>query len=342
MAALQFSHRFRALKSRRGLLVVQSKPAFPKSHSQSGTPAGRGGIYMRRAIQLALSCLALSSTLFGADYRFIKIDFPNANETIASGINARGDIVGRYDDANGVVHGFLLRKGNFTAIDVPGSSFTSARAINARGDIAGRMEDGGGVDHAFLLHDGQFTQVDFPGAVSTVGRGINNAGDLTGNYIDSNGGEIGFVLQDGKFRSVLADPCSSDVWSAMDNGRVLVGDNCADSDGALYGFLQNREGKFLTISFPSGGSFPCTGPRWINEKGEIIGLYAVANNSDECYGAEVLHGFLLRHEKYIAFDIPGAVSSYPLAINDDSVIVGAYTDKNGVTHGFKAEPKEDK
>lgn len=296
---------------------------------------------MRRAIKLALFCLNLHSMLFAADYRFVKIDFPAAHETIASGINARGDIVGRYDDVNGVVHGFLLRKGTFTAIDVPGASFTSARAINARGDMAGRMQDAAGVDHAFLLHDGHFTQIDFPGAVSTTGRGINNAGDVTGNYIDSSGTEIGFVFQDGKFRSVLVDPCSSDVWSAMDNGRVLLGDNCAERDGALYGFLQDKKGKFRTISFPSGGSFPCTGPRWINEKGEIAGLYIVANNSDECYGAGVIRGFLLRHDKYIAFDVPGAVSSNPLAINDDGVIVGAYTDKNGVTHGFKAVPKDE-
>ena len=296
---------------------------------------------MRYAIRLALSCLTLSATLFGADYRFIKLDFPHAAQTITSGINARGDIVGRYDDVNGVVHGFFLRKGTFTAIDVPGASFTSARAINARGDIAGRMEDAGGVDHAFLLHDGRFTQIDFPGAVSTIGRGINNAGDVTGNYTDTSGNEIGFVMQDGKFRSVLADPCSSDVWSAMDNGQVLVGDYCAGPDEVLYGFLQDKQGKFHPINFPSGGSFPCSAARWINERGEIAGIYAVANNADECYGAEVIHGFLLRDDKYIALDVPGAVVSNPLAINDDGVIVGYYTDKSGVTHGFKAVPKDE-
>jgi len=294
---------------------------------------------MRHPIKSTLVCLTLTSALFAADYRFTKIDFPNATQTVASGINARGDIVGRYNDVNGVVHGFLLRNRAFTSIDVPGASFTSARAINARGDIAGRMQDADSVDHAFLLQDGHFTQIDFPGAVSTIGRGINNAGDLTGNYTDSNEDEIGFVFQNGRFRSVLADPCSSDVWSAMDNGQVLVGDTCAGPDSILYGFLQDKKGRFHRIIFPIEGSFPCTAARWINEKGEVLGLYAIANNSDECYGAEVIHGFLLRDDKYIAFDVPGAISSNPLAINDDGVIVGAYTDRNGVTHGFKAVPK---
>jgi uncharacterized membrane protein len=295
---------------------------------------------MRPVLKVVLFWLAFNSTAFAADYRFVKIDFPNEFNTIASGINARGDISGRYDDANGVVHGFLLRNGVFTTIDVPGASFTSARAINARGDIAGRMQDAAGVDHAFLLHDGQFTQIDVPGAASTIGRGINNAGDVTGNFIDSSGTEVAFVLQDGNFRSFLVDPCSSDIWSAMDNGQVFVGDNCANPDSALYGFLRDRRGKFHTIDFPGSGPFPCTAARWINEREEIVGLYAVANNADECYGAEVIHGFLLRHGKYIPFDVPGSISSNPLAINDDGIIVGAYTDKNGVTHGFKAIPKD--
>src|SRR2546427_3442035 len=93
---------------------------------------------MRQAIKVTLFCLALNSLLFAGDYRFVKIDFPNAIATTASSINARGDISGRYDDANGVVHGFLLRKGVFSTIDFPHASFTSARAMNARGDIAGR------------------------------------------------------------------------------------------------------------------------------------------------------------------------------------------------------------
>jgi probable HAF family extracellular repeat protein len=292
-------------------------------------------------VKLIMFCLAFTSLVFAADYRFTKIDFPNAVETTASGINARGDISGRYVDADGVVHGFLLRQGIFTTIDVPGASFTSARAINARGDIAGRMQDANGTDHAFLLQDGQFTQIDVPGASATVGRGINNAGDVTGNYIDSTGTEIGFVLRDGKFESVLANPCSSDVWMAMDNGRVLIGDNCTDPDVGLLGYLRDSHGSFRIINFPIRGSYFCTAPRWINERGDIVGAYIVANNYDECYNQGAPRGFLLRQGKYIAFDVPGSLDTFPLSINDDGVIVGTYTDKHGVGHGFKAVPKGD-
>ena len=42
---------------------------------------------------------------------FTTIDVPGAVRTVANGINARGDIVGRYDSADGLRHGYLLRQG---------------------------------------------------------------------------------------------------------------------------------------------------------------------------------------------------------------------------------------
>jgi uncharacterized membrane protein len=301
-------------------------------------PAGRGVTHMRHAIKLTVFCLILSSLLFATDYRFVKIDFPDAASTIASGINARGDIVGRYDDVNGVVHGFLLRKGIFSSIDFPNASFTSARAINARGDIAGRIHDASGIDHAFLLRDGQFTQIDYPGAGATVGRGINNAGDITGNQ-DSAGGERGFILRDGVFQNISFGD-ANDVWMAQDNGQVLVGDAAAGPGGALHGYIRDKLGKFHLIDFP-GLSVPCTSSRWINQRGDIVGWFAYVSAIDDCFSAgPPLHGFLLLQGKYTAIDVPGSISTEPLAINDDGEVVGDYTDKNGNRHGFKAVPKE--
>ncbi len=296
---------------------------------------------MRLITKMLMFCLTLSSLLFASDFRFQEIDVPNSTLTVANGINARGDIVGRYNDAKGVAHGFLLHKGVFSTIDFPHASSTGPRAINARGDIAGRFQYEDGIDHAFLLHDGQFTQIDYPGASATIGRGINNAGDITGNYTDSNDNEIAFVLQDGKFHRVLVDPCSSDVWMAMDNGQVLVGDNCMNPDNALHGFLRDKQGNFHSIDFP-GTDIPCTAIRWINEREEIVGLFAYVNTIDECYEPDTTsyHGFLLRRGKYTVIDFPGSSSTQVFAMNDDGQMVGQYRDKNGNVHGFKAVPKD--
>jgi probable HAF family extracellular repeat protein len=291
---------------------------------------------MRQAIKVTLFCLALNSLLLAADFRFVKIDVPNASGTRPAGINARGDIVGIYQDAGGVSHGFLLRQRVFSTIDFPGASSTFARAVNARSDIVGWFTDAGGKTHGFLLLDGHFKKIDYPGASATAPRGINNAGDITGNYLDSAGTEIGFILRDGEFHSVrVPDSCGTDVWTAMDNGRVLVGDFCSITDGLIHGYVRSRPGNFQTIDFPNA---LFSAIRWINEKGDMVGIYC--NTPDECSSFSTQHGFLLRQGEYTAINFPGATYNILRAINDDGEIVGDYTDKNGNTHGFKAVPMD--
>jgi probable HAF family extracellular repeat protein len=297
---------------------------------------------MRHITRTFVLCLAVNSVLFAADYRFTRIDFPGVTFTRATGINARGDIVGFYVDVNGATHGFLLRRGLFSTIDFPHASLTFARAINARGDIAGWFQFEDGIEQGFMLRDGRFTQIDFPHTISTTPRGINNAGDITGNYPNPNCGdcESGFILRDGVFNDVhIPGGFTSDIWSAQDNGQVMVGDAAMEPDFALHGFIRNKLGKFNLIDFP-GLLAPCTGPRWINERGDIVGFFAYVNTVDDCYAPPPLHGFLLRQGKYTAIDVPGSTSTSALAINDDGEIVGWYVDKNGNTHGFEATPRE--
>ena len=296
---------------------------------------------MRQVIKLMLFCLALSPLLIAADYRFVKIDFPNATQTLANGINARGDIVGRYSDAEGVFHGFLLRKGVFSTIDFPGASLTAAFALSARGDIAGRFTDANGIDHGFLLSDGKFTQIDYPGAAGTWARGINNAGDIVGSHFNAAGIERGFLLKDGTFLNIhVPNSFCEHVGMAQDNGRVLAGSFCNAPDGTLYGFVRSRQGEFQTIHFPGPGLI-CTGARWINERGDVVGPYTRVNNPDECL-AVPKHGYLMRQGKFVTIDPPGAIDTQPDAINDDGVIVGLYTDRTGLTHGYKAIPKDER
>src|SRR5436309_13915715 len=113
---------------------------------------------MRHVIKWTLLCLAVTNLLFAADYRFVKIDFPNATLTRANGINARGDIVGLYFDADGVGHGYLLRKGVFSTIDFPSASLTAPFYLNARGYIVGFFDVDNGTDHGFMLSAGKLYQ----------------------------------------------------------------------------------------------------------------------------------------------------------------------------------------
>jgi probable HAF family extracellular repeat protein len=289
-------------------------------------------------VTLTLFCLGVSPLLFAADYHFTKIDVPDSGLTEARGINARGDIVGGYEDAEHVRHGFLLRNGVFSSIDVPGASSTlGARSINARGDIVGNFEGTDGVQHGYLLRDGQFTQIDYPGASGSALLGINNAGDVTGTHFDNEESGSGFLLKDGVFQDVqVPRGLTTDVFFAQDNGRVLVGQTTTPPDGGFHGFVRNKPGHFELIDFP-GTSVPCTGLRRINQRGDIVGFFSNVDRVEDCTGDES-HGFVLRDGQYERIDVPGSTSTRALAINDDGVIVGSFTDRKGNTHGFKAVP----
>lgn len=79
------------------------------------------------------------------------VDYPGATSTTLRGINSHGWIVGSYNRADLVVHGFALFPPNtFISYDFPGSIFTTLEAVNDRGQICGQYKDVDGQRHAFI------------------------------------------------------------------------------------------------------------------------------------------------------------------------------------------------
>ena len=89
-----------------------------------------------------ISCLVVVNLFLGvgsvaqAD-TFTSFDFPDAVLTTGLGINAVGDIVGRYVDASNASHGYRRSGKVYTSIDFPLATFTVSSAINSQGDIVG-------------------------------------------------------------------------------------------------------------------------------------------------------------------------------------------------------------
>ena len=73
--------------------------------------------------------LAVSGDALGVPYTFTQVDvpFPGASDTVITGVNNAGQIVGWYRAAN-QFHGFVKDGSTFTAVDVslPGASNTRA------------------------------------------------------------------------------------------------------------------------------------------------------------------------------------------------------------------------
>src|SRR5437867_2738186 len=109
-------------------------------------------------------------------------DVPGSTSTYAGDVNAKGQIVGTYTDADGNYHGFLLDNGVFTTIDPPAAPpSTEASGINNLGQIVGDYIDGAG-QHGFLFDKGVYTTLDVPGASFTLAEKINNRGQIVGFY----------------------------------------------------------------------------------------------------------------------------------------------------------------
>jgi hypothetical protein len=118
-------------------------------------------------------------------------------QTSPRAINAKGEIVGYYADANDVGHGFLRDpSGTITSFDPPGSRETTPWSINTKGTIAGVYSGSGPLTGFIRSHDGAFMSIDLP----ANGRPnsdieINAVGIVSGTYQDANASTVfhGFV-----------------------------------------------------------------------------------------------------------------------------------------------------
>lgn len=154
--------------------------------------------------------LGLTRLARAADYTFITIDFPDAVNTLAWGINNKGEVVGHYDSMGGKERGFLLSKGKFTTIhrllDPCPSSRTSTalRRINDNGLIAGvgyYVFPNGRRDSVLLYGNTVFDLFtvscddNFGGDLWGV-RDINGKGQILGSHELGGGGPSNFCLME--------------------------------------------------------------------------------------------------------------------------------------------------
>ena len=81
---------------------------------------------------------------------FTSFDVPGSLSTAAWDMSARREIVGWYQDANRIFHGFLVDESwQFATVDVPGATATRIFGINSRGDVVGSYISAG-VTHGFI------------------------------------------------------------------------------------------------------------------------------------------------------------------------------------------------
>src|SRR5260370_11598399 len=150
---------------------------------------GPAGTLRPLGILLLLIILGLAALPAAAQYTYKVFDESNASQsgpfnrgTSATAINDAGDVAGYYADANDVVHGFLLSRGNFTSFDFPAAGTfrgfgTQPFGINNAGTIVGIYTDTAGNDQGFLrTAAGNLVAINIQGAQTIDPLAINNSG----------------------------------------------------------------------------------------------------------------------------------------------------------------------
>lgn len=260
------------------------------------------------------------------EFRFTTIAVENALLTNAQGINARGDIVGWYVDANSTFHGFLLRDDVFITVDYPGAVFTDARGIGPGGEIVGtyRLPGEPAVNfHGYLLtRRGEFVPVDYPGHINTIAQRILPDGTILGCRHDTDlMATMRGVVISGSGQDEI------DVFASMNNGatpdlRRIAGLYTNMTANRTEGFVID-DGVFTPLLVPGS---TLTAAWDVNPAGEVVGVYS---------NAAGFHGFLLTADEYVSVDVPGATATRAFGINARGDIVGSFV-AGGRTFGFLA------
>jgi uncharacterized membrane protein len=271
------------------------------------------------------------------------LDFPGAMLTRAFGINARGDIVGLYIDAQNVTHGWLLKDGRYFSIDVPGAIRTNAVAINSEGQVAGRYDTPDMVAHGYVLSGDTVETIDAPGAAGfTVVTDISPDGDIVGRYMTADKKFHGFVRAGGVFTPID----HRDANGTPDMGPMGIQGMAINADGLMAGYYQDVSKRFHAFILDNGTFIPVAPPDaldtggsggvlHLNPRGDLVGGFKKPDDPVLPCGCGG-HAFVYRAGTTMSYDLPGALVTTNAGINPQGDIVGIYVDAQGRSHGFLA------
>jgi hypothetical protein len=173
-----------------------------------------------------------------------------------------------------------------------------------------------------------YKTIDVPGAVATtINGGPDPQGTSVGTYTDSSNVTHGFTLTKTDQFTPFDPPGSTSTTPNFITPEGIIVGGYLDAAGTSHGFiLQN--GAYTTLDFPGATGTQLTGR---NPAGDMTGISCVVASC----ASGVTHAFTVsRTGVFTGFDPPGAVSSTASTVNPSGAVVGAYTDAQGVGHGY--------
>lgn len=282
-------------------------------------------------------------------YTFTRLDVQGATQTLPSGINADGRVVGWYVQG-GVTRGFIYQDGVYTTgIVYPGAAVTQLRGVGPDGDVVGvyRMPGEPTVNfHAFILTvEGEFVSVSHPDHINTMAQRLLADGTVLGCVHDADQMLTMHGMSKGKDGFAVVDMATTMTNGGTPNGRTVTGLMTDMVRGIGQGYVID-DGELTPFDVP--GSDWTTA--WdMNPARTIVGWFEGAGTSS-------IHGYVL--EKWSVADgaLTGTFTTidFPLTpttnapytdvfgINAAGDIVGKFRETaTGPFHGYIATRKTD-
>jgi hypothetical protein len=216
-------------------------------------------------------------------------------------------------------------KGTFATFNPGGVYGTQVNGINESGTVTGDYGYTSEQAHGFVRTiDGTITTFDPPGSVSTIAMDINDAGTVSGFYSTSTNRTRSFVRNaDGTITAFDAEDGGYTYARGISSKGAITGFVYDSNQEYSQAFIRSPGGKITMIN-PFGGNEAAA--YGINASEEIAGTYV-----DESGG----HGFVADTNGHIkSFDVPQAIDTGGVSINDSGTVVGNYYDVDFETHGF--------
>ena len=258
------------------------------------------------------------------DYVTFDVHYPDTSNTVVTGLNDYGVLVGIYTDAGGSTQGF---KGHRHATSVLLN--VVPQAISPHGLIVGWFDT---PERGFLFAQGTFTSLaldppDSPGspALLTEILGVSLDGILVGDYRSA---------ADQQFHGFRYDPQSRTLTTLDFPGATATSVFDLNASGVAVGTFQDAQHDLHAFRLDGGVFTEVSVPGYVHP--EFVGITdndVVAGNAPE-----VGVGFVLDQGQVTVIQVPGSTLTELAGIRGDGTVYGRYIDAAGVGHGFLATP----
>jgi hypothetical protein len=246
-----------------------------------------------------------------------------------TGINNKGDIVGRAVGGNSVI--YLHANGVTDFIPFPLGTLTSTGAVNDWGEVVGTYDSSGKTHGFFMSSTHVFAQLDVPGATATTATGINNIGQITGNYVappETSGPSHSFIrcpdflCPGGAIFYTIDEPGQAYTQASFINNQGIAGGSAFNPGGLQLGFIRVPPGEnFRDVVYPNAPATLLTG---INKSGLIVGWADFVQPNQP---PTLQQAFVLTPDgMFINAGPPGNPGAGSSALNDRNQFLGNYFD----------------